>query len=505
MIIGALSRVLTTVDINTRQKSEQLDAVSSFIHLRALPEDLGRRIRRHFRHFYSNKAAIDETRIFTELSTSLRKEVSAYLVSELMGPDSFFMTMPTLLWPRLLPLLRPMRYEMRETVCVQGEECTEMYVVLNGLFLGSTEVDGEAKPRVRHIVGGGSINVLRVLGVWSHCVESVVAEQPSDVYELNSKEFHSLFVGHTEAAAFQRMQRREVENFKMNVPDEYAPTKHGRPLYMSCFSTVEMTLVKARDLMAATMSHSFGNLNKVNGTVHGEKWVVAELVSTLTWRPYNNVWFHESARSQPGKATMVEPFWNEEVRWMDIDVPFDESAVRVRLFESDHNVGKTVLLGQVHMNLVDVERKDFLKRRRSSLPPPPVPENSVSSVHGAVAAGAKQETIKLGEVEAWFDLNGDGDLRDDRGHPLALRSWKRRWFQDPKRKRTKEESKEEKPSNTAVYVRIRACRPEKEKAPRMSPDNTRSSIRARTDESDNVRGSIRSSLRTRTSDTTALI
>ena len=105
---------------------KQLDSVASFVVNRGFPEGLGRRIRRHFRHFYSLKSAIDESKIFSELSTSLRKEVSAYLVSDLMGQESFFMSMSPVLWPRLLPLLRPMRFEKDELICRQDEECTEM-------------------------------------------------------------------------------------------------------------------------------------------------------------------------------------------------------------------------------------------------------------------------------------------------------------------------------------------------------------------------------------------
>jgi len=114
------------MDMNTRKKAEQLDAVSSFVVIKAFPYKMGRRIRRHFRHFYSLKSAIDESKIFSELSTSLRKEVSAYLVSDLMGQESFFMSMSPVLWPRLLPLLRPMRFEKDELICRQDEECTEM-------------------------------------------------------------------------------------------------------------------------------------------------------------------------------------------------------------------------------------------------------------------------------------------------------------------------------------------------------------------------------------------
>ena len=120
-IIAALTSVVTSMDMNTRKTAEQLDAVASFVAQRHFPEQLGRRIRRHFRHFYSRKSAINESVIFRDLSTSLRKEVSAYLVSELMGDVEIFNNMSPTLWPSLLPLLRPMRFEADEVVCKQTE------------------------------------------------------------------------------------------------------------------------------------------------------------------------------------------------------------------------------------------------------------------------------------------------------------------------------------------------------------------------------------------------
>ena len=52
-------------------------------------------------------------------------QVSEFLVAELLGPESFFKSLSPTLWPRLLPLLRPMRFEPGEKVCLQGDECSD--------------------------------------------------------------------------------------------------------------------------------------------------------------------------------------------------------------------------------------------------------------------------------------------------------------------------------------------------------------------------------------------
>ena len=45
------------------------------LQVREFPDALGRRIRRHFRRYYALKSAVDETKIFAELSGGLRQEV----------------------------------------------------------------------------------------------------------------------------------------------------------------------------------------------------------------------------------------------------------------------------------------------------------------------------------------------------------------------------------------------------------------------------------------------
>jgi hypothetical protein len=48
-----------------------------------------------------------------------------------------------------------MRFELEEIVCRQGEQCREMYVVLSGKLIGTTEVIHD-EPRIRRITSGDS-------------------------------------------------------------------------------------------------------------------------------------------------------------------------------------------------------------------------------------------------------------------------------------------------------------------------------------------------------------
>jgi len=239
-IIAAITSVVTSMDMNARKTAEQLDAVASFVEMRAFPNDMARRIRRHFRHFYSLKSAIDESKIFSELSSSLRRDVSEYLIRDLMGDNSIFMTMSPTMWPSLLPLLRPMRFELGEVVCEEGEECTEMYVVLQGRIVASTRgEDGEPSMWPRVITTGGNVNVLHVLGVWEVCIETAYANLGTETYAVSARDFQGLFSAKADRAAFERMQRQECRRYVFDRTFPDAPTSFGRPLRLKQGSNLD--------------------------------------------------------------------------------------------------------------------------------------------------------------------------------------------------------------------------------------------------------------------------
>jgi len=138
LIVAILTTVVMSSDANARAMSERLDAISSYVKARGFEPTLARRLRLYFRHFYSQKMAIDEQQILRDLSTTLRMEVSSFLVSELMGQVSLFRLLSPVHWARILPLLRPCRFSANEIICRQGEYSSEMFIVLAGFCTAST-------------------------------------------------------------------------------------------------------------------------------------------------------------------------------------------------------------------------------------------------------------------------------------------------------------------------------------------------------------------------------
>jgi len=360
------------MDTNARKTAEQLDAVTSFVEMRKFPDRLGRRIRRHFRHFYSLKSAIDEVKIFGEMSQTLRRTVSAFLVSDLMGSDSFFSSMPPMLWPKLLPLLRPMRFEATEPVAVQGEECHDVLIVLTGSMTGEMVTTPEtktakAKTSIRHIVTGDCVNVLSAMGIWTRCVESVYADGNVETYACFTAEFRGLFTSSTDVDAFEQMQRAEAKNFVMDPSFEGTP--FGKPLRYGCFSAVQAKISQASGLGNFTQAtYKRSKANQDGETSENLAWVVIDLVDKAISKPFSQVlWRHQTARvvyrnaegnpKDPEYTGEVEkPKWSEKFKWEDIKARFDRQALRVRVYTSNGD-GQDQLVGKAMIDVQQVERE----------------------------------------------------------------------------------------------------------------------------------------------------
>jgi hypothetical protein len=161
----------------------------------------------------------------------------------------------------LLPLLQPMTVEPNERLCRQGEECEEMYVIINGVMTGYSHLQG-ADPEVdepivsRKLTKGDSINVLCVLEIWhkvnrsrrksglcsascvgrpsqvvcSQCVETVGSGlSTAETYAVKADEFVALFQSDIDLKNLASMRLREVKKFEFTPADD-APTSLGKPL-----------------------------------------------------------------------------------------------------------------------------------------------------------------------------------------------------------------------------------------------------------------------------------
>ena len=123
-------------------------------------------------------------------------------------------------------------FERNDVVCTQGKICPEMFIVDEGLLFATTtyfdptDYSRTPKRSDRSLSRGNTTNMLALVKVWNHSLETVVAAVSSDCYGINCDEFCSHF--ESNQAIFEQMQKMATDRFEM-VPDPHAPTALGRP------------------------------------------------------------------------------------------------------------------------------------------------------------------------------------------------------------------------------------------------------------------------------------
>mmetsp|Transcript_29838 Transcript_29838/g.35188 ORF Transcript_29838/g.35188 Transcript_29838/m.35188 type:complete len:811 (-) Transcript_29838:159-2591(-) len=137
-IIGSLTSVVSMRDSHMQEVDRRVDTVSSYINNTSIPDDMGRRVRRFYRYFFANRVAMDESMVLGDLSTSLRMEVSSYLVHhKVLNEVMIFKLLNPIHWASLLPLLRPCVFAIDEVIGYQGECCSDAYIIRDGTLTAS--------------------------------------------------------------------------------------------------------------------------------------------------------------------------------------------------------------------------------------------------------------------------------------------------------------------------------------------------------------------------------
>jgi len=306
-----------------------------------------------------------------------------------------------------------------------------MYVVLQGAMIGATRVEGEAETRERHLGVGNTANMLCILGIWDRCLETVAAVTAVEAYAVSVKDFVMLFSTETDLMAYERMQFNKVADFAMDPGFEGAPTVYGRPLHFSCFTQVTVRISQlywslALDVSSPSTSAGLASPGKRQGILgrltgasrkrvsdNEVTWMTVDLVD-LAGRPLGEIWKYTTdqvLRSPPvqalavdGAVTGVDPsiepvgdvVWaDSQVRWSDVAAPFEKTAVRVRLYESDSLNGEEPVAWCM-IRLVDLDGS--LKHDQ----PQTLPLCADMAVDGTTKSLAEKPD---GSLEAWFSLD----------------------------------------------------------------------------------------------------
>ncbi len=131
-IIGTISSAVASSDAKSREYQLKMEYVESYMGHRSFPRDLYIRVRRHYRHYLSQKAILDEQQMLNGLSAGLRLEVESYLVDRFATELPIFAHLDEYVLLRLQTLMKPLQIDIGEFLFFAGNNGYEMFVFQRG-------------------------------------------------------------------------------------------------------------------------------------------------------------------------------------------------------------------------------------------------------------------------------------------------------------------------------------------------------------------------------------
>ena len=193
-IIASVASLVASWDMHQKAYHERMDEVATYMQVRKFPRDLYRKMRRYFRHFYSKAPSVDEKGILISLSTTLRKEVIEFLISDIRGKIlkgiPMFAELQGAQLAQLLRILRPLQAEEGQHIITTGEIGTEMFILMNGELC----VQNDHGDIFGRLSAGACFGELTMLGLQEERTATIVATEFSELYSLRRSDIFDAFV-----------------------------------------------------------------------------------------------------------------------------------------------------------------------------------------------------------------------------------------------------------------------------------------------------------------------
>ena len=131
-IIGNISSIVTATDANSRAYYEKMDLIHTYMTIRRFPRKLRRKVHRHFKKYFEERTALDETAILNDLAPGLRQEVGKFLLRDTVRGHFFYQYLPRGMLSKLVPLLKPCTGEIGRALVSEGAVGTAMWILEAG-------------------------------------------------------------------------------------------------------------------------------------------------------------------------------------------------------------------------------------------------------------------------------------------------------------------------------------------------------------------------------------
>jgi len=213
-ILGSMATLVASLDAHSKQYHEQMDQIMAYMKLRNFPKPLARRVRNYYKHYYERKTALNERHILDELSSSLRSEVSKFLIDTLFVHVTIFYNVPMDFQARMFSELRPQQVQALETMHHVGDIGREMYVVVKGTLVMSDVNRTTVFERYDDSGFFGDIYAFSMATYWD--VE-IMARTHAEVYSLTCEAVDDIF--RTNTAQLEEIREKILERYEGQLHD----------------------------------------------------------------------------------------------------------------------------------------------------------------------------------------------------------------------------------------------------------------------------------------------
>lgn len=131
-VIGNIANILSKKDPSKLHYQNNLENLSSLVHLRKIPVDLQTKIRDYYTYIYYQKFGYDEVNFIKQLPKSLAEEVSYYIKKDLISLMPVFKNASEEFIKEISKHLKPLVVVPDSFVFRENESAHEMYFVVSG-------------------------------------------------------------------------------------------------------------------------------------------------------------------------------------------------------------------------------------------------------------------------------------------------------------------------------------------------------------------------------------
>jgi CRP-like cAMP-binding protein len=187
--IALMAQLVSKLDLNKQNFETKLDQVKAYMVSRHLPRDLQLRVKQYYKHYMTQKSAMNEKEVLGELSTLLQHEVSGHLVNHIVYKIPIFMGRDPHLISQLVHIMKPCTCAPGDTIITAGEVGRDMYMIISGKL----SVYGTKDEFLGTLSDEDSFGELSALGVTQKRLTTIRADTYCEMISLSREDLMDAF------------------------------------------------------------------------------------------------------------------------------------------------------------------------------------------------------------------------------------------------------------------------------------------------------------------------